>query len=176
MAAQYADVSNAFRQPNVPDTYVSLFVEALTSTGTPYSVPQPEAFFIMYITTRYPLFMFDLTDMRDALARSTRIGMLEQCTDGYTIRADAIAVNPCNSRYTCPRLGVGKPVITTALQLHLPPNMRSNCGRPATCGGGTATVVKACAPTCNGASTFGCNAPTQGCCPAPAQPCTPCCP
>lgn len=169
MAGPYADVSNAFRQPNIPDTYVSLVIEAFNASGTPYSVPLTEAAITTYITTTYPLFAFVPATLTAQLARALRLGVIFDCgVAGYQLRQDSLKVNPSAIKFYAPRLYYGGPLIESVIQL--PGIPRSGiCTDRSACSGGSVSSLKVCPVSCE------CKSATTGCCPAPAPTCTPCC-
>jgi hypothetical protein len=146
MAGPYATVSNAFRQPNEPDTYVSLVIEAFNATGLPYSTQLSAAAITAYITTTYPLFAFDPNALAAQLARALRLGVLFDCAPaGYQLRPDLVRVNAGNVKFVAPGLATD----TTACNY----------------GSVTSTTVCASCGECRG----------TGCCSRPAVPCTACC-
>lgn len=169
MAGPYADVSNAFRQPNEPDTYISLIIEAFNNSGAPYSTQLTAAAITAYITGKYPLFAFVPATLTTQLARALRLGILFDCgAAGYQLRYDLLRVNAGNVKFVAPRLFYAGPLLTNYTPL---PGL-SRGGEltdRSSCGGGSSTVKKvclSCEPNPSG---------TGGCCPAPAAPCTPCC-
>jgi len=168
MAGPYADVSNAFRQPNEPDTYISLIIEAFNNSGAPYSTQLTTAAITAYITGRYPLFAFVPATLTTQLARALRLGVIFDCgAAGYQLRYDLLRVNAGNVKFVAPRLFYGGPLLTSFTPL------------PGLSRGGEITDRSV---SVNGSSSFttvcpqctGCVS-TGGCCPRPAAPCTPCC-
>lgn len=170
MAGPYATVSNAFRQPNIPDTYVSLVIEAFNASGTPYTVPLTEADITTYITTTYPLFAFVAATLTTQLARALRLGIVFDCgVAGYQLRQDSLKVNPSAIKFYAPRLYYGGPLLEYIIQL--PDIPRSGiCTDRSACTGGSVSSYKVCPGDCSV-----CAVSTSGCCPAPAPACTPCC-
>ena len=73
MASNYVNQSNAFRQPNLADTYISLIVEALIASGSPYTVPRTTADIVNYITTTYPLFPISAVFLDTQLERAVKL-------------------------------------------------------------------------------------------------------
>jgi len=170
MAGPYASISNAFRQPNEPDTYVSLIIEAFNASGTPYTVPLTEAAITTYITTTYPLFAFVAATLTTQIARALRVGVLFDCgVSGYQLRSDLLRVNAGNIKFVAPRMYYAGPLLEYLVPL--PGLSRSGeLTQRSGCSGGSYTVTK----TCNKCDT-NCSNGTFGCCPAPAAACTPCC-
>lgn len=167
MAGPYATVSNAFRQPNEPDTYVSLVIEAFNATGLPYSTQLSAAAITTYITTTYPLFAFDPNTLAAQLARALRLGVLFDCAPaGYQLRPDLVRVNAGNVKFVAPRLYYAGPLL--AYLVPLPGLSRPGLATDTTaCNYGSVTSTTVCASCgeCRG----------TGCCSRPAVPCTACC-
>lgn len=168
MAGPYAEVSNAFRQPNEPDTYVSLIIEAFNATGSPYSTQLTVAAITTYITTTYPLFAFVAGTLTTQIARARRLGLLFDCgASGYQLRPDFIRVNPGNVKFVAPRLYYGGPLLSSFVPLVGLSRGGELCDR--SCISGSVSVKTVC-DKCDV-----CGTGTGGCCPAPAAACTPCC-
>lgn len=172
MTDAYAQISQAFRQPTTADIYMGLIVEALVNTGTPYSVPQLEAYFVNYITTTYPLFTFDLATLQAQLARALRYGLIIACEGGYIMNPNAVHMNPLNVQFTCGRCAPGYPVNASGVDL-ISTKPMVTCGGQDPCGSGFGVSVKTCTIPID--KKFGCK-PSAGCCAPLAEPaCTPCC-
>jgi hypothetical protein len=171
MAAQYALISNAFRQPNLADTYISLIVEAMFATGNPYTVPRGTLYITNYLAVMYPLFPIDATYLNTQLNRAVKLGVLARCVDDWLLRQDMLQVNVGNQKYLFGRCGVGKPLITTTE--NYPAGSRSPYFLCRQAGGSSAGNTKQ--ECCTYTTPFGgCDA-SQGCCPPIPVPMTNCC-
>lgn len=171
MASEYALISNAFRQPNLADTYISLIVEAMLSTGNPYTVPRGTMFIVDWINVTYPLFPIDATYMNTQLNRAVKLGVLARCVDDWLLRQDMLNVNVGNQKYLFGRCGIGSQLITTCEWY--PANSRSPLFLCRQGAGSSAGVTKQ--ECCSSTTPFGgCDA-KHGCCPPIPVPMTNCC-
>lgn len=171
MAAQYALISNAFRQPNLADTYISLIVEAMLATGNGYTVPRGTMYIQNYLAVTYPLFPIDATYLETQLNRAVKLGVLARCVDDWLLRQDMLKVNVGNQKYLFGRCSVGGPLITTCEWY--PCEGRSPLLLCRQAGGSSAGLSKECC-TDNVTPFGGCD-PNQGCCPPVAVPMLNCC-
>lgn len=160
MAAIYANVSNAFRQPVFRDIYISLIVEALLYTGNGFTVPRSTDYIVDYVAIKYPLFPLDLTYLDTQLNYAVKIGVLSRCVDYWQLRQDMTQVNVGNQKYLFGRCSVGGPLITTCAN-YGPVNSRSCITSNRMCGSSSATSTRTC---CIGNPPFTCGDPEEGCC------------
>lgn len=173
MASNYVNVSNAFRQTNLGDTYISLIVEALIASGAPYTVPRSTTDIVNYVTTTYPLFPIGATFLDTQLERAVKIGVLARCGDDWQMRPDLTRVNVGNQKYIFGRCSVGGPLITTCADYGPREDRRLNSVTSRQCGGSFSQG--GCCPQIDDNLAFGGNAPQSGCCAPLASPQTPCC-
>lgn len=173
MAANYVNDSNAFRQPTLADTYISLFVEALIASGSPYTVPRSTADLVAYITTTYPLFPLDAPFTATQLERAVKLGVLARCGDDWLLRPDLTRVNVGNQKYVFGRCAPGGPLITTCADYGPRHDKRLNSITSRECGGSFSSGGKF---VDGGKVGFGGKVPANGCCPPVPVPCTGCCP
>jgi hypothetical protein len=175
MASPYVNQSNAFRQPTLADTYVTLYVEALIAMGTPFTTPRTTADIVAYITTTYPLFALDATFTATQLERAVKLGVLARCGADWLLRRDLTRVNVANQKYVFGRCGPGGPLITTCADYGPRGDRRLNTIYSRACSGSASSGGKYVDPT---EATFGACDPSGGCCAPlapPPSPATGCC-
>jgi hypothetical protein len=113
MANPYVNVSNAFRQPTIADTYISLIVEALMAFGNAYSTPRETAVIANYIQTTYPVFPLDLAYLNQQLSAAVSRGVLHRCGTYWLLREDLTVVNGDNWKYLLARCSYGGALLRT---------------------------------------------------------------
>jgi len=171
MASEYALISNAFRQTNLADTYISLIVESMMATGNPYTVPRGTLYILNYLNIQYPLFPIDALYMDTQLNRAVKLGVLARCVDDWVLRQDMLQLNVGNQKYLFGRCGIGGPLITTTAWYVN--GSRSPFFLCRQAGGSSAGNTKQ--ECCSYTTPFGgCDA-GQGCCPPIPVPLTNCC-
>jgi len=163
MASNYVNESNAFRQTNLADTYISLFVEFFLTTPNPYTGPYSTANITNYINTRYPLFPTDASYLATQLERATKLGVLSRCNNDWVLRQDMLKVNVANQKYIFGRCAVGAPLISTYADYGPKNDNQLNGILPRSAGAFNVTASKTCAAPCSSQSVF-CNNPKAGCC------------
>lgn len=167
MAGPYVNVANAFRQPTLQDTYISLIVQALLAFGNPYSTPRETAVIANYIQTTFPLFPLSVPYLEMQLGVAAARGVVSRCGFAlpvyWLLREDLTVVNPDNWKYIEGRCSFGGPLMRTCEAIG------DNCargfpGKLEGCIAGTAASLKDCAVPCaDGLSD--CGVPAEGCCP-----------